>query len=118
LPTAGNLREDTTHSELTALGGTSVSGSNPSIANKTGITDGNAISSSGIIQEDLYGATAAAGSAGAYTYEGVVTFNYGNNTLTFDPATESVPEPSTYALLAGGGLVLALLRNKLTRKSA
>jgi|SRR5450756_1354290 len=47
----------------------------------------------------------------------VGTFNLSNaGVLSFSPV--AVPEPSTYGLLAGAGLLIVSLRNKLARKQA
>jgi hypothetical protein len=113
LPTAGNLVTDPDKTMSVALGSGTTS-----FYVKSGVTPTGVIGGSGVIEEDLWSASQAAGSAGAYTYDGVFTFNYGNDSLTFDPATESVPEPSTLGLLAGGGLLLVLMRGKLIRKQA
>jgi hypothetical protein len=66
---------------------------------------------------DLY--TASAGnSAGSYVYEGFLTINQAADTMTFDPATEATPEPTTFALLGCAGVLVVVMRNKLSRQQA
>jgi hypothetical protein len=48
--------------------------------------------------------------------DGYFTFNTTSDILTFD--TVSVPEPTTYGLLAGAGLLIVSLRNQFSRKQA
>lgn len=51
----------------------------------------------------------------APTINGYFTLDANSETLTFSAAP--VPEPTTYSLLAGAGLLIALLRNKASRKN-
>lgn len=48
--------------------------------------------------------------------DGYFTLNTGTDVLTFN--TVAVPEPTTYGLLAGAGLLLVSLRNTFSRKQA
>jgi hypothetical protein len=58
--------------------------------------------------------------AGNWTFAGTLSFDFSNPSamkVTFDPVGEvAVPEPSTYGLLAGGGLLLVALRRRLLAK--
>ena len=92
----------------------------------TAVTSPGGTISGGLIYEDLWGATSSLiGSGknkvntGVFTYEGFFTFNdNGTPSLTFTPAAASaVPEPSTYGLIAGAGLLMVSLRRQLSRKS-
>jgi hypothetical protein len=71
----------------------------------------------GSIVLDIY-KDAASGKTGTtgWAYEGNVTINLSTGADTFDAV--SVPEPTTYGLLAGAGLLAVSLRNKLSRKNA
>jgi hypothetical protein len=62
--------------------------------------------------------TSRTGASGFDTYVGDVLVNITDSgmTATFDPV--AAPEPSTYALLAGGGLLAFALRRQFVRKNA
>lgn len=60
---------------------------------------------------NLYTITA---NGSAPVLDGTFTLNQANDTLTFNAV--SVPEPATFGLLAGAGLLIVSLRNKLGRK--
>ena len=55
---------------------------------------------------------------GSDTYLGYFTFNGANGELDFTEATTAVPEPSTYSLIAGAGIVAALLRRQFRSLTA
>ncbi len=68
-----------------------------------------------LIYEDLYRGTPN----GAFAYDGFFTLDTsGSGSLTFTPAATAVPEPSTYGMLAGAGLLALSLRRQFTHKSA
>lgn len=78
--------------------------------------------SGNVIREDLWG-TPATTSSGAYnfTYEGFFTLDLSgaSPSLTFTPASlAAVPEPASYGLIAGAGLLVVSLRRQFQRKSA
>jgi hypothetical protein len=67
-----------------------------------------------IYQDTITGRTSTSG----FQYDGDVVLNLTGSglTATFDPV--ATPEPSAYALLAGGGLLAFALRRQLIRKNA
>ncbi|HWV99973.1 MAG TPA: PEP-CTERM sorting domain-containing protein [Candidatus Acidoferrum sp.] len=70
---------------------------------------------SSVVYEDVY---AKSGSA-AWVYEGVLALDLtGTPSLTFTPNTVAVPEPTTYGLLAGAGLLVLSLRRQFSSKNA
>lgn len=75
---------------------------------------------SSTIVEDLWenAFSSSANPNGAWTYEGDITINLSGSTpvVTFDAA--SVPEPTTYGMIAGGGLLLLALRRQFVRSNA
>lgn len=84
---------------------------------KTGAQPQSTIGVSGLIYQDLWKGTVAAG----YTYQGYFTFDGSTDSLTFTSAnvpTVAVPEPATYGALAGAGLLALSLRGQLRRKQA
>jgi hypothetical protein len=73
----------------------------------------------GTIFEDLWFNHVTAGTAQGWVYEGYFTINEGTPTLTFTPAGfVPVPEPATYGVLAGAGLLALCLRRQLGLVSA
>ena len=109
LPTAGTSAVDSTKSYTSVVVTTGVQNN---FIGKTGVNPTGTVGASGVIYEDLWGATTSS----AYTYEGYFKFDSGAATLTFTPAA-AVPEPTTYALF-GCGLLCVLLRRRLSRKVA
>lgn len=82
---------------------------------KSGINPVSTIDSTGTIYEDLW----KVAPGGADTYEGYFTFNYNADSLSFTGANVApVPEPTTYGMLAGAGLLIVGLRNQFRRKQA
>jgi hypothetical protein len=80
----------------------------------TGTSIGNTLSSSSVVS-DLYD-YAELGSGTKATYEGYFTFN-SDGSLDFTTAFAPVPEPKTYGLAAGAGLLIFSLRNRLKSKN-
>ena len=74
--------------------------------------------SSGIVTETLFSATVSGLSTVHESTLGTLTVNLNNDTWSFNGANASVPEPATYGLLAGAGLLVVGLRNQFTRKKA
>jgi hypothetical protein len=88
--------------------------------NPMGVISGNTI------MLDLYDNTLAGSTVGGWLYQGFFTLTFTgsganlSDTLTFTPATlaVAVPEPATYGVLAGFGLLALSLRRQLSRKTA
>jgi hypothetical protein len=75
-----------------------------------------AFGANGILQEDVYKITGG-GSLGTWQLLGTLTMNFSNPnspSVAFDTPA-AVPEPSTYGLLAGMGLLLVALRRQVAR---
>ena len=102
---------------------TTVGSANNNVASDLGSNPLSTIGTSEIITLDLWknAGTAATGTAvTGWQYEGDIQIDLSGTTasVVFDPAASSVPEPTTYGLLAGAGLLVVSLRNKLARKNA
>lgn len=72
------------------------------------------------INLDLYGDNNNSGTTGrAFTYDGYFNLDINGSSLsfTYDP-TAAVPEPATYGLFAGAGLLLVALRRQFIAKNA
>jgi hypothetical protein len=95
-------------------GGTAAGGAD--LADNTGNPLGQL--SAGVLSLNLWEATASglSGAPTAWADEGTFNINLNNDTVTF--STAAVPEPSTYGLLAGVGLLGVLFRNQVSRKNA
>lgn len=87
------------------------------LQNNTGLNPSTAIGS-GVIYEDLWQATKTTGTSTAWVYKGYLTFDTtgANPLLTFTPT--AVPEPSTYGLFGGMGILALAMRRQLRRKNA
>lgn len=74
--------------------------------------------SSGVLSLNLWEDTASGISSApsAWVNEGTFNINLNTDTVTF--STAAVPEPSTYGLMAGVGLLGVLFRNQIGRKNA
>jgi hypothetical protein len=96
---------------------------NPNFTGKVGLTDNPlaTIGSSDIITMDLWQDTVigTGTTSTGMKYDGFFTLNLSGATptLTYDEVS-AVPEPSTYGMIAGAGLLLVSFRNKLVRKNA
>lgn len=91
-------------------------GTSGSISGDTGLLMHNL--SSGIVTETLFSGTVSGLSTVHESTLGTLTVNLNNDTWSFQGANASVPEPATYGLLAGAGLLVIGLRNQFTRKKA
>jgi hypothetical protein len=87
-----------------AIGG----GAPKNTTSATFATDGGSIVSD-LFEFDPLGSSSKAG------YEGYFTFN-SDGTLDFTTGSGTVPEPATYGIFAGAGLLVVSLRNQLRRK--
>jgi hypothetical protein len=121
---AGSFVQDTSKNYSTQIGTGSGSFSSKSGFGQTvAAAVGNSTDGSGIVIEDLWETTPYVNSSTPNNfYEGFFTFNDtvpGAPTLTFTSAdVTSVPEPTTYGLIAGAGLLVVSLRNQFRRKNA
>jgi hypothetical protein len=74
----------------------------------------------GIVTENLYEATQAnsLSTPSAFSLVGTFDINANNDTVTFTGANVSpVPEPATYGLLSGAGMLLLGLRRQFARRA-
>jgi hypothetical protein len=74
----------------------------------------------GLIYEDLWRATKS-GTTMAWTYTGFLTFDTtgSSDSLTFTPqGLVAVPEPSTFGLFGGAGVLALAMRRQFRRKNA
>jgi PEP-CTERM motif len=69
----------------------------------------------GTYVSDLFELDPGLGSSTPSTLQGYFTLN-NTGELDFTSAVTAVPEPGTYGLLTGGGLLLLSLHNRLFRK--
>lgn len=82
----------------------------------SGINPDSAVSPSSVLYEDLWytSKSTISGSAG-FTYEGYFTLDLtGSQPLLTFTGVSAVPEPATYALLSGAGLLMLVLRRRWT----
>jgi len=77
--------------------------------------------SSGVVTETLYSAVVGGTVRSPVITEstlGTLTVDLNSDTWSFNGSAVSVPEPTTYGLLAGAGLLVVGLRRQFTRKAA
>lgn len=102
--------------QSTSLGGLN---GGTSLGNNTGNPMGSF--SSGDLTLALYestkGGTLRAPTASPWTEVGTLDVNLNSDSITYT-GVAAVPEPTTYGLLAGAGLLIVSLRNKFSRKNA
>jgi hypothetical protein len=80
---------------------------------------GGATTAYSALWEQTPGTTGRSGVASVDTYLGYFTFNGGNDELDFTSVNPSaVPEPTTYGLLAGAGLLAVALRRQFRSQNA
>ena len=74
--------------------------------------------SNGTVTEYLYETTKASSLAAgsAYSLIGTLTINANTDTVSFTGASAAVPEPATYGLISGAGMLLLGLRRQFARK--
>ena len=87
----------------------------------TGLNPDSLLSTSSVLYEDLWETSRSSISGSSpYTYLGYFTLDLtgGSPVLSFTGSLVSVPEPVTYGMFAGGGLLLLALRRQLTAKTA
>jgi len=121
--TAGN---GTTFSAADASSFTSlIYNGNPNFVGTMGGLSPAGTTAGSVVYEDLYREVDQGGGRGGlqgnWAYQGYLTLDLSGGTsqlLTFTPAAVAVPEPSTYGLIAGAGLLVLSLRRQLGFKSA
>jgi hypothetical protein len=78
--------------------------------------------SSGVLTLDIFKATRPASGNSGWAFDGTVSLDFtgGSPIVDFTPAgfSAAVPEPSTYGMLAGGGLLALALRRQFRRVNA
>jgi len=73
----------------------------------------------GLYSQEVYLASTDDGSTvSSVTHLGTLTVNLNNDTWAFNGANASVPEPSTYSLMAGAGLLVIGFRRRFIKKNA
>ncbi|HWD91538.1 MAG TPA: PEP-CTERM sorting domain-containing protein [Verrucomicrobiae bacterium] len=87
------------------------------LGNNTGLNPSSAIGS-GVIYEDLWQASKTTGTSTAWKYEGFLTFDTTGSTPSLTFTAAAVPEPSTYGLFGGAGILVMALRRQFRRKTA
>jgi hypothetical protein len=97
---------------------------NPNFVTTMGGLNPAGTTSGSVVYEDLYREVDSnpgrGGLQGNWAYQGYLTLDLSGGTsqlLTFTPASIAVPEPSTYGLIAGAGLLIISLRRQLGFKS-
>jgi len=82
----------------------------------SGINPNSAFDNTGVLYEDLWGAT----SSSAYGYLGFFKLDLSGgalNSFTFTPNPNVVPEPTVLGLLGGAGILLLSLRRRLSGRN-
>jgi PEP-CTERM motif len=65
---------------------------------------------------DIFKDTQKSSGVNPYVFAGDLSINTSTGSIVFDPV--AVPEPATYGLLAGGGLLALAIRRQFVRKNA
>jgi len=78
--------------------------------------------SSGVLTLDIYKATRPSAGSSGWVFDGTVSLDFTGSSpvADFTPAgfSAAVPEPSTYGMIAGGGLLVLALRRQFRRVTA
>jgi hypothetical protein len=85
-----------------------------SFSGATGINPLGKFDDTGVLYEDLWGASTSS----PYTYLGFFTLDPGTGYMNFNPSAAPVPEPTVLSVFGGGAFLLWGLRRRLERKNA